>query len=139
MKVFIDTSSLIKNYIEENGTEEVSEIFQKSSHILLSPITKIEFVSALQRLVNTNFLAKDSFDLAMNEFLSDSNDFEYQTFDKKTEMLSIDLLQKYRIRTLDAIQLASSLALDIDLFVTSDKRLFEATEQEFPKNKVLFI
>ncbi|MBK7058742.1 MAG: type II toxin-antitoxin system VapC family toxin [Leptospiraceae bacterium] len=52
MKSFFDTSSLVKKYIDESGSDTVTELFQNSDEVVLSPITRIEFQSALQRLVN---------------------------------------------------------------------------------------
>ena len=50
MKFFIDSSALIKRYIEEIGSEKVDDLFNIASKIILSPITKIEIYSTVNRL-----------------------------------------------------------------------------------------
>ena len=49
MKIFLDTSSLVKLYHQEAETNEIEKIFntQKLTHIFLSEISKIEFASAI--------------------------------------------------------------------------------------------
>ena len=76
MKSFFDTSSLVKKYIDEDGSDTVLEFFQNSNEIVLSPITRIEFQSALQRLVNSNFLTQESYEIALVEFTQDSIDYD---------------------------------------------------------------
>ena len=118
MKSFFDTSSLIKKYIDENGSEVVSELFENSDEIVLSPITRIEFLSALQRLVNSNFLTQESYEIALSEFTQDSVDYEFLKFDSSLEELVLQVVKKYGLRSLDGIQLASAKISNSDGFFT---------------------
>ena len=55
MKIYIDTSSLVKLYHAEPGTELIDKVFEQNSitEIYLSTITKIEFNSAITKKVRT--------------------------------------------------------------------------------------
>lgn len=139
MKAFFDTSSLIKNYIEEDGSERVSQIILQANEIIIALISRIEFVSAMQRLKNTGFLLSEDYNIALSEFYEDSKDFELIAFDLHLENLSIELSKKYGLRTLDSIQLASCVTSNMDVFITSDEKLFLAAREEFGEDKIEFI
>ncbi|MCX7759527.1 MAG: type II toxin-antitoxin system VapC family toxin, partial [bacterium] len=49
MVIFIDTSSLIKRYVEEDGSTKVDKYYKGKNEIFISPITPIEFKAALKR------------------------------------------------------------------------------------------
>ncbi len=136
MKSFFDTSSLVKKYIDEDGSDTVLEFFQNSNEIVLSPITRIEFQSALQRLVNSNFLTQESYEIALVEFTQDSIDYEFIKFDSSLEELVLQVIKKYGLRSLDGIQLASAKVSNSDQFVTSDSKLFEAAQKELTQKSI---
>ena len=136
MKSFFDTSSLVKKYIDEDGSDTVLEFFQNSNEIVLSPITRIEFLSALQRLVNSNFLTQESYEIALVEFTQDSIDYEFIKFDSSLEELVLQVIKKYGLRSLDGIQLASAKVSNSDQFVTSDSKLFEAAQKELTQKSI---
>ncbi|HMV43265.1 MAG TPA: type II toxin-antitoxin system VapC family toxin [Leptospiraceae bacterium] len=136
MKSFFDTSALVKKYIEEDGSDAVSELFQNSDEIALSPITRIEFQSALQRLVNTNVLTQESYEIALAEFTEDSVDYEFISFNSTLEELVIEVIKKYGLRSLDGIQLAAAKISKSDQFITSDTKLFEAAKKELPQKNI---
>ncbi|MBK6606545.1 MAG: type II toxin-antitoxin system VapC family toxin [Leptospiraceae bacterium] len=136
MKSFFDTSSLVKKYIDESGSDTVTELFQNSDEVVLSPITRIEFQSALQRLVNSNILTQESYEIALAEFTQDSVEYEFIKFDLTLEELVLTVIKKYGLRSLDGIQLASAKMSNADQFVTSDTKLFEAAEKELTKKNI---
>jgi uncharacterized protein with PIN domain len=49
LRVFIDTASLVKRFIQEDGSVELERLFEEASEIVVSPITWIEFNAALTR------------------------------------------------------------------------------------------
>jgi len=46
---FIDTSSLIKKYIQESGSDEFDSLLNKVSTIIVAPIYFLEINSAVER------------------------------------------------------------------------------------------
>lgn len=131
MKLFFDTSSLLKHYISEEGSELVDKLFMESERIYVSEITSIESYSALNRLVKEKAITSNQ----MNQIFSELNyDFSYFSIVdmKDSKDLAISLIGKYKIKTLDAIQLGSALIAknEIDHFVCSDKQLIRVGKME---------
>jgi len=48
MLIFMDTSSLVKRYIDESGTSDVDAYFQSKNSIFISAITPIEVHSTFR-------------------------------------------------------------------------------------------
>ena len=51
MKIFMDTSVLIKRYFLEDGSGKVDKLFESANQIIVSPVTAIEARSILRRLL----------------------------------------------------------------------------------------
>ncbi|MGC8764975.1 MAG: type II toxin-antitoxin system VapC family toxin [Brevinematia bacterium] len=130
MRVFIDTSSLVKRYIKESGSEELNHVFDVSSEIFVSPITKIEFHSAIERRLVDKSLSKEEFQTVLREFKLDYLNFEIVKFDAMLELLAIEMIRKHRLRTLDSIQLTSAKIKEVDRFITSDEMLYKIAKVE---------
>jgi uncharacterized protein len=122
--IFIDTSSLAKRYIEETGSPDVDFYFKPENEIAVSPITGIEISSVFNRKLRENSIDERTFRLAMNNFASESVHFHLIQLSEKTVSTSIDCLNKYPMKTLDALQLASAIVCQPDIFMVSDKQLF---------------
>lgn len=130
MIILADTSALVKRYIEEIGSDKVDEIFSHADGLIVSAITKAELNSAFARRLKDKSIDKKSYEMALNEF---NNDFEYIDvilYNSKTETETINSIKKYAMKTLDAIQLASARLSLADVFITSDKKLYDIAMQE---------
>ena len=138
MKLFIDTSSLIKKYIEESGSDKLISLIMEANEIIISPITKIEFFSALSRLLHTGYIDKESYRIASHEFEIDYRDYNIILFQESIENLALELLRIYNLKTLDSIQLASVKHSESSKFVISDKKLFNSAQKEL-KIETIFI
>lgn len=114
MRVYLDTSSLIKLYHPEKGTEELKRLITTSSVeiICLSEIAEIEFCSALWKKVRTQETDQAKVKRAIKNFRNDYQNFLFIGFDNDIKTKSVQLLEKHNasgIKTLDSIQLASAL------------------------------
>jgi predicted nucleic acid-binding protein len=59
---FLDTSSLVKRYHQESGTEIVDQLFEESEHrLIISDISIIEFYSAIGLKVRTGEVKSTAF------------------------------------------------------------------------------
>jgi len=113
MKYFIDTSSFLKLYHTEEGTDTLLEILHRKDFdgIYLSTLAKVEFVSAMWRKIRMKELAQEEGIDTINDFLSDDAKFFWVDVTSEIMGVAISLLQKHGnkgLRTLDAIQLASA-------------------------------
>jgi hypothetical protein len=138
MKIFFDTSTFVKRYVKENGSIEVLDYFNQAQQVLLSSIYKIEFYSAINRRVMEKSIKENDLKILLQEFMFDEKYFDKIPFSDDIELISINVVKKYKLKTLDSIHLASAIYSEIDIFLTSDKKLFQAAELEL-KNKVVFI
>jgi len=73
MKIFFDTSSLIKLYHEEVGTDYLDSIFEefKITRIYLSELAKVEYNSAIMKKVRTKELTENEAKDLINSFEND--------------------------------------------------------------------
>ncbi len=80
MLVFIDTSSLIKRYIQEDGSDKIDNYFVDGNEILLSPITTIEIASTFNRKLRDRTISLDTMDKAKQLFNIDYNSYNIIAF-----------------------------------------------------------
>ena len=130
MNIFFDTSSLVKFFNVEQGTDQVTElILSRSNQIYLSELARLEMLSAFYRKFRNHQI-----DLVhLNEAISGFNDqlaaFNLESLNQIILDGAGTMLQKFGkefgLRTLDAIHLATfSLIADKKwLFVCSDETL----------------
>jgi len=125
MIYFFDNSALIKRYVQEKGSNIVDNLMESADEIFISATTRIESISAGRRLLEERSLSKSDFNVFKDNLASDFPFFTVVDFSEYIEKKAIELIEKYQIKTLDAIQLACCLAVkeDIDHFITSDVKL----------------
>lgn len=138
MKIFLDTSSLIKLYFRESDSHIIENLLINNDieAIFLSEISKIEFSSAIWKKVRTGELEEGDAELLQAAF---EEDFDKYTFVNTTSKILQNannlITQKYGttgLRTLDSIQLASVLAVkqQIDIAKTADVKLEQFFQEE---------
>jgi predicted nucleic acid-binding protein len=132
MKLFFDTSALIKRYISENGSPKVDELFEAADTIIISPITKLEAYSTIKRLLKTGVISEEDYIKLKENIGLDFKHFDVLTLNKKLEEKAVKLIDKYQLKTLDSIQLASCLSRKegIMSFVVCDEKLKNAAKLE---------
>ena len=136
MKLFLDTSSLLKLYHKEEGTEELEILFTSVpvTEVFLAEIAKVEFASAVEKKVRTKEITETEAQTLLMLFELDFTKYTFITTDSIVIEEARKLLVKYGksgLRTLDSIQFAVAITLSgqADVFLTSDnvlKLLFEA-------------
>ena len=143
MNLFYDTSSLFKLYHKEEGTVELINFFTENSvnAIYLSEITDIEFSSAVWKKCRKKEIVEDVARMIIEKFELDSKNYRFIPYNSEIIKLAKNLIAKYwknGLRTLDAVQLASALAVknDIDRFFTADNLLAGIAQNEGFKTNV---
>ena len=125
MRAFVDTSSLFKKYVEEDGSEQLSKLLNDVLEIAVSPLTWTEINSIFARRLRENLLSSQQAAWLKSQAERDFSSFHRVHWNDALENKAVDLMNKCSILTLDAIQLASGILSKADVFVTSDKKLFE--------------
>jgi predicted nucleic acid-binding protein len=109
--LFLDTSALIKLFIEETGTADVQHALQAAAAVAVAEITYVEAHSALarmragERLSGPGYRAKRS---ELDEFWSG-----VVIADISTQVIrrAADLAARHVLRAYDAVQLAAALVV----------------------------
>jgi predicted nucleic acid-binding protein len=137
MKIFLDTSSLLKLYHYEKGTEVLDKLFVDFaiSKVYLSEIAKVEFDSAIWKKVRTGELLLEEARSLINSFEVDYDKYDFVELDSNILNNARNLISKHGtkgLRTLDSIQLSSVLIVksELSFFVTADDILRKIAEKE---------
>lgn len=126
MRVYLDSSALLKRVIDESESEPLRvalRAYADAHAVLLSSrLASIEVSRAIRTRFDTGYAAAADFaDDAM------SGVAEYPVGD---EVVSLSQrLNPNRLRSLDAIHVASAMLLDVDLLITYDDRMADAGER----------
>jgi predicted nucleic acid-binding protein len=130
MKLFFDTSALVKFFHDEDGTQKVTELINsKENEIWILELACLEFISALFRRFRNNEISEEELDIATSCFENQINWFNVEPLGNAIFEEAKYLLKKYGkdhgLRTLDAFHLgAFSLICDEGwFFVSSDNNL----------------
>ncbi len=126
MKVFFDTSSFVKKFIEEVGSKQVDDVTQKSSEIGLSIICFPEIISVLNRKLRAEFITEKTYLDLKNDILKDIEDADIINLTPRVLKTTTELLEENILRSLDAIHIACALEWQSELFVSSDERQITA-------------
>ena len=130
MRAFIDTSSLFKKYVNEPGSIEFDKLLNPVYEILVSPITILEFHSVIERRLRESTISPANAKWIKQEFARDYNYFGVVQWNENLINESIRIISKYQLKTLDSIQFAAALLAAADIFITSDKQLYQAVRKE---------
>ena len=122
MRTFFDSSAFAKRFIEEPGSDEVEKICQKTESIGLSSLCLPEILSALNRRVREKSISRKSYFIIKKRLLEEIEDADLINVIPEIIARSILLLEKNKLRTIDAVHLASAIIWETDLFISADQR-----------------
>jgi uncharacterized protein len=135
---FVDTSALAKRYVPEIGTKWVRSWIVPSSghHIVVSDTLRVEMLSLLARHRRLHTIPVDTILRLRNTFLKHyRSQYRVIQIDPAILLLAGRLVDKYPLRTLDALQLACAIksrtriSKDIT-FISADNNLLLAAVGE---------
>lgn len=136
MKAFLDTSSLIKLYHTEEGSDIVMNALSNDiREIFLSELAILEFRSALWKKIREKEIKEKTAIEVIKCFQNDGDNFHWILLQSDIVESASNLLMKYGsqgLRTLDSLQLAAALTLRDEecVFLTSDKLLRTFLKEE---------
>ncbi|MBN1672902.1 MAG: type II toxin-antitoxin system VapC family toxin [Kiritimatiellae bacterium] len=130
MNAFVDTSSLFKKYVEEDGSEQFDSSVRDVDELIVSPVTWVEMHSVIQRRLREKMLTRKEAGWIEQEARRDFNYFRILRWTERLEQKAVEILRNHPLKTLDSIQLASAALVAADVFLTSDRDLFRAAKKE---------
>lgn len=139
MILYLDTSSLIKLYVEENGTPEIERLVSEASLVCTSVVAYAEARSALARLCREGALSSEEHSLSKTDLDQDWPRYLILDVTPDVGQAAGDLAEAHALRGFDSLHLASFLHLaqadfgEPVLFSSFDNRLNSAAQLEMQK------
>ncbi len=126
MKLAIDSSSFAKRYVEEVGSDKLDRLLENASELAFCVILVPEIFSGLNRRLREQVLTIAEYRAVKKQLLDDVRDATVLQITPSVVSRSVKLLESNVLRALDALHVACALEWQADIFVTSDKRQFQA-------------
>ncbi len=135
---FLDTSALVKLYVQEPGTDRLLHLIsdQPENRFAVLAISVVEVRSAIRRRQRAGDI-EASLAIAVLESLQRHMESRFlrQAVNDTVIDTALEMIDRYALRAYDAVQLAGCLvirgaAAEAFTFVCSDHRLLEAARSE---------
>jgi predicted nucleic acid-binding protein len=128
MLLYLDTSALVKLYVQEAYSEVVNELQQRADVIASHQIAFVEFHAAIARRQRENDLDAPTFEALKQAFVEDWVDYLQVETDLSLLQSAAELAEVFSLRAYDSVHLAAARHLHQQaplplLFACFDKRL----------------
>ena len=139
---FLDSSALVKRYVQEVGTSNILKLFTdpKQGDIFIATVTSVEIVAAITRRMKGGSLRPVDAEQLCKQLRTDlQTDYLQVEITEKVIQSAMQIAETYGLRGYDAIQLAAGCAVnDICIasnyppltFVSADHELNDAALQQ---------
>jgi uncharacterized protein len=135
---FLDTSALVKLYVQEPGTDRLLPLVnvQPENRFAVLAISVVEVRSAIRRRQRAGDIDADTATAILESVQRHMETrFIRQAINDGVIDTALEMIDRYALRAYDAIQLAGCLGLcaitaEAFTFVCSDQRLVEAARSE---------
>ena len=133
--IYLDTSALIKRFVNEKGSALVQSMVQRRGAIATAKIAYAEIFAGLTRKLREGNVSKPEYELACRQFESDWPAYLRVELQDHILLLARDLIRRHPLRGFDAVHLASAFSLKAALgeditFAAADARLLRAAAAE---------
>jgi hypothetical protein len=135
---FLDTSALVKLYVQEPGTDRLLPLVEKQpeNRFAVLSISAVEVRSAIRRRQRAGDIDSETAGAILDSLQKNLEArFIRQVVNDAVIDAALEIIDRYALRAFDAIQLAGCLVLgaigsQAFTFVCSDRRLLEAAKSE---------
>ena len=131
MRLYLDTSALVKCYMTERDSPAVLDLAERAELVATSLVSRTEVAAAVAKAVRLGWLSSESGRKAHGTFLSQWTDFLRIPLTEALLSRADTLAWDYALRAYDAIQLASALTWQESVgrpvtLATFDRELWDA-------------
>jgi predicted nucleic acid-binding protein len=111
---FVDSSALVKRYINEQGSSWLDTLLgQSSSEVLIAEITQVEVIAALTRRGRSTGMSTQTASQIINRFKTHvSSNYQIISLSKVVISNAIVQAETHALRGYDAVQLATALEVE---------------------------
>lgn len=106
MTTYVDTSALLKRYVDEADSDRAVELLAADSQLVTGRHTVVEVRRTLARMLSPTDAA-----IARRSFADDLGSFALVELDAQTCELAATIAEQTLLRTLDALHLGAALRL----------------------------
>jgi predicted nucleic acid-binding protein len=138
--VYLDTSAIVKRYIQEAGSDVVAQLYSKAwlgdLKIAYSAWNIGEVLGVLDKYYMRRWLSRGDYELARLEFLGETMKMlklkVLRVVPVKLALIAKtwELIEKYHIYQADALQLVSAREVKASEFYTADQTLCRVAREE---------
>jgi len=137
--VYLDTSTIVKRYIEEKGSKLVDDVYGRAEvgalRISFSMWNVGELIGALDQHLSRKVISEMQFRTSTRDFVAETIKLfrlGHLNIRSPTAKIFADawyLIFSSHIYEADAIQIATAKSLECDLFLSADAELIEVAKQ----------
>jgi predicted nucleic acid-binding protein len=139
---FLDSSALVKHYVQERGSDWVRQTIAESARIYVCALARVEVVAAITRKGRADELDENDARRAMALFENDWKRPAYEIVEVTPPLLdnAAKLVRQHALRAYDAVQLAAAVGVAEKLreqhprlllvFVSADEQLNHGARAE---------
>jgi len=134
MMLYLDTSALVKRYINEAGSELVNNLFADARGIATGVISRVETAAAFAKAARIGILDREHAWQALQDFRAEWPDDLRLPVSEATVVKGDQLAWELNLRGYDSVHLAVALTWEDTLreevvLVTFDQQLWQAAQQ----------
>ncbi|NOZ76907.1 MAG: type II toxin-antitoxin system VapC family toxin [Euryarchaeota archaeon] len=140
MRFYLDTSALVKRYVQEKGSEVIDRLYEKTNkgeaEIVMSLWNVGEFIGVLDKYKNRGEISEKEFQNALSAMFSETEklltqkNLTIEYLDPNLLSSSWGLIIKHGIYAADALQIISALLNSCEYLLSGDQRLIDVAKRE---------
>lgn len=133
--IYLDSSALVKRYIEEKGSDKVNALLQQAPVAAASRLAYPEILAAITRRHKAGDIETPAFERVRKNFKADWTSFVVIEMRAEVFVFIDRIIEKHALKGADSVHLSTALWLkdvmkeDV-VFVASDMELLKAAEAE---------
>jgi len=127
---YVDTSTLIKLIVDEEGSDRAELIWQSADSVASVSLVVVEARAALAAAARGNRLSANQLRLAKKELAAFVNDLHVIEITEELINIAAQLAETESLRGYDAVHLAAALFVGAAVLTSADRALCEAAERQ---------
>jgi predicted nucleic acid-binding protein len=127
---YVDTSTLIKLIIDEEGSDRAELIWQSADSVASVSLVVVEARAALVAAVRGDRLSSEQLQLAKTELAAFVDDLHFVDVTENLVDSAARLAESESLRGYVAVHLASALLVNAAVLTSADRDLCEAAERQ---------